>query len=110
MSRNVFTWIVGAACELLTIDDPFREPYHPPEIVATYVDDRGRPVYKVRADNYWDATNVAHGTTYPGDVSRVSTKTGPKTWFIHYEDWRTGDSDIMGDDFAAWLDKYGIPK
>jgi hypothetical protein len=108
---SALRFLVGCVCELLTLDDPYDEPHRPPEILGTYTDDHGYPVVKVRADNYIDATDIWAGTTYPGDVSKVATKTSPKTWFIHVEEWQTGPSDKhMGDDFTTWLEKNGIPK
>ena len=86
---GLFKFLQSAVSELLTLPsiDPYREEYKPPRITDESRDDKGRPVYKVQAQNSRDVSKPFEGTTNPGDVTRVYTHTGRHEWTVHLEDW-----------------------
>lgn len=52
------------------------------------VDKKGRPVYRIRAKNYMEASQYTNGKTYPGNVYTSISKQADGTWIIRQEDFR----------------------
>lgn len=83
---NPVRWLIGAACEMLTITDPNKEsydPYHKPEVLC----DTSRGGTVVFAKNYADAAKLTDGTTAQGNVSRNIIHIGRNLWEIVNIPW-----------------------
>lgn len=51
-------------------------------------DEKGRPVYRIAAKNYMEASRYTNGKTYPGNVYTSISKQNDGTWIIRQEDFR----------------------
>lgn len=79
------------AAELLTLKDPYPEPYQAPQVTSITSGVNGYPVIHIKADNYIDAGKPIEGTTYPGDVFRSVEKIeyqGGRDWVIRVNPFR----------------------
>jgi hypothetical protein len=83
-TMNLFKHLARAAAELLTLPDPYPDPYEPPQITGTR-QEGCNTVIEVKAMNYRDVERLTGGVSVAGKQI-VHTRVGRNRWEVHTED------------------------